>query len=171
MLVACAHLRRYYESSFAKYVMRKYETFSNQRNVSNSNFLNLGPPEWDNFVKSKPWRELMGIGGEMWDYIFRDIEEAKNFTKNTYKFDSTNRHFFRVTGIEQLIKPFTKEKTIEFLKRIRINYTLAEINKGIYTYCSDTHAEQYGLCRELRRCVYCKVNDICDKKINANGPP
>jgi len=127
ILHACAYLRRDYKSSFAKYIFRKYEAFSNRKNISRSNFLKLTVPEWDNFVKkTKPWRELKGIGWDTFDFIFRDIKEV-NFAKNAYKFDSANQHFLKVTGISQLIIPFNKAKTIEFLKELRMNYALAEI--------------------------------------------
>jgi len=165
MLQSCSYLKQYYSSSFAKYVISKYCTFSQVPNITENDFLNITVPEWEIFLnRGKPWKELMGIGPNVFDFLMGDITEA-SFVKNSYKFDSSNQHFLTVTGIAQLIYPFDRETTIIFLKELYLDSTLREINKGIYTYCSKTESENYGFCRDLRKCVDCKVKGLCDRNI------
>jgi hypothetical protein len=101
--------------------------------------------------------------------------------ENSYKFDSANQHFLKVTGISQLIVPFEKVPTSSFLKELDLPFSLREINKGIYTYCSKTESINYGFCRDRSKCLDCRVNAICNKEIqqfentgvrkrNARGP-
>ena len=163
MLQACSYLKQNYSSSFAKYMISKYASFTSNPDISEFDFLNMTVPEWELFLlKTKPWRELMGIGPNVFDFIFGDIIEA-HFVKNSYKFDSSNQHFLTVTGIAQLIVPFDRETTVTFLKNLYFAASLREINKGIYTYCSKTEAPKYGYCRRLSKCQYCNVFYICDK--------
>jgi hypothetical protein len=163
MLQACAFLKENYSSSFKKYVISKYASFTNKKFIPENEFLNISIPEWEFFLtKSKPWRDLMGIGPNVFDFIFGDIVEAK-FVENSYKFDSSNQLFLTVTGISQLIVPFDKEATTLFLKDLGLSFNLREINKGIYTYCSKTESANYGYCRDLYKCRDCNVKVICDK--------
>lgn len=163
MLQACAFLKQNYSSSFAKYVISKYSSFINKPFISENDFLNITVTEWELFLaKAKPWRDLMGIGPNVFDFLFGDIIEAQ-FVENSYKFDSSNQHFFTVTGIAQLIIPFDREATILFLKDLKMPFNLRENNKGIYTYCSKTENANYGFCRDQHKCKMCKVKDICDK--------
>jgi hypothetical protein len=163
MLQACAFLKQNYSSSFAKYVISKYASFSNKRYLSEKDFLNITVAEWELFlIKAKPWRELMGIGPNVFDFVIGDIVEAQ-FVENSYKFDSSNQHFLTITGIVQLIVPFDREATISFLKDLKMPFNLREINKGIYTYCSKTENANYGYCRDRNKCNMCKVEGICNK--------
>lgn len=167
LLYTCAILRKNYNSSFKEYIIKKYEAFSNQKNISESKFLSLTANEWENFLeKAKPWRELKGIGRNMFEYIFRDIKEAK-FAKNAYKLDSANKYFLKVTGISKLIKPFNKNKIVDFLNKLEMKYSIKEINQGIYTYCSKTHKEKYGFCKDLDKCKECNVYRECEKNFCA----
>ena len=163
MLQACAFLKQNYSSSFAKYVISKYASFSNKRYLSEKDFLNITVAEWELFlIKAKPWRELMGIGPNVFDFVLGDIVEAQ-FVENSYKFDSSNQHFLTITGIAQLIVPFDREATIFFLKDLKMPFNLREINRGIYTYCSKTENANYGYCRDRNKCNMCKVEGICNK--------
>ncbi len=164
MLQACTHLKQSYSSSFAKYVISKYSSFSNKPKISENDFLNITTSEWELFLnKAKPWKELMGIGPNVFDFIFGDFTEA-HFVKNSYKFDSSNQHFLTVTGIAHLIVPFDRETTASFLKNLDLAMSLREINKGIYTYCSKTESANYGFCRDSYKCRGCNVNAICDRQ-------
>ncbi|MBS3977939.1 MAG: hypothetical protein KGZ75_14645 [Syntrophomonadaceae bacterium] len=165
LLQACAFLRQNHSSSFATYIISKYERFSNRHHISEHEFLNMSVSEWEYFLKrAKPWTELKGIGPNVFDFLFGDIVEA-HFVENSYKWDSSNEHFLRVTGISHLIEPFDREATVHFLKRLGIPYSLREINKGIYTYCSLTERENYGFCRDRAKCNKCSVINICDKRL------
>ena len=165
MLQACAFLKQNYSSSFAKYVISKYASFTNKKYISENDFLHITVPEWELFLtKTKPWSDLIGIGPNVFDFIFGDIVEAR-FVENSYKFDSANQHFLKVTGISQLIDPFDRATASIFLKDIGLPYCLREINKGIYTYCSKTESANYGYCRDHSKCLDCTVNAICDKEI------
>jgi len=165
MLQACAFLKQHYSSSFAKYVISKYAIFRNIHQISENDFLKITVSEWELFLtKVKPWGELMGIGPNVFDFIFGDIVEA-NFAENSYKFDSSNTHFFEITGISHLIMPFEREATSIFLKDLNLPFSIREINKGIYTFCSKTESAKYGFCRDRYKCKMCKVEDICDKNI------
>lgn len=164
MLQACTYLKRHYSSSFAKYVIAKYASYARKQNISDNDFLNMSVSEWENFlIKAKPWSELMGIGPNVFDFILGDTIEAQ-FVVNSFKFDSANQHFFEVTGISRLIIPFDRDTTAIFLKTLGLPYTLREINKGVYTYCSKTESANYGFCRDLHKCKDCKVEPICEKK-------
>jgi len=165
MLQACAFLKQNYSSSFAKYVISKYASFTNKKYISENDFLHITVPEWELFLtKTKPWSDLIGIGPNVFDFIFGDIVEAR-FVENSYKLDSANQHFLKVTGISQLIASSDKVATSSFLKQLSLPFSLREINKGIYTYCSETESHNYGYCRDLSKCLDCMVNGICEKKI------
>ncbi len=169
MLQACAFLKQNYSSSFAKYVISKYASFKNKKDISENDFLHITVSEWELFLdKVKPWSDLIGIGPNVFDFIFGDIVEAK-FVENSYKFDSANQHFLKVTGISRLIVPFDRSATISFLQELELPFNLREINKGIYTYCSETESANYGFCRDDFKCKKCNVNAICDKEIHHNN--
>ncbi len=165
MLQACAFLNQYCSSSFAKYVISKYATFAKIEHISEKDFLNITVSDWEFFLKrTKPWRPLMGIGPNVFDFIFGDIVEAQ-FVENSYKFDSANQHFLDVTGISGLISPFDRETTTNFITELEMPFNLREINKGIYTYCSMTESKNYGFCRDISKCRACNVEDVCDKNL------
>jgi len=103
LLQACAFLRQYHSASFATYVISKYAKFSNRHHISEHDFLNMSVSEWEYFLRrAKPWTELKGIGPNVFDFLFGDIVEAQ-FVENSYKWDSSNEHFLRVTGGVRLI--------------------------------------------------------------------
>jgi hypothetical protein len=163
LLQTCLFLKQKHSSSFAKYLLSKYASFTNKPDLAENVFLNITESEWETFlVKVKPWQELRGIGPNVFDFIIGDIIEAP-FASNSYKFDDSNKHFLKVTGISQLIKPFDRETVSTFLKNLNLNFSLRQINKGIYTYCSETESENYGYCRRLSKCQNCNVFYICDK--------
>jgi len=163
LLQTCYFLKQKHSSSFAKYLLSKYVTFTNKFNLTENEFLNTSVSEWEIFLKKvKPWQELKGIGPNVFDFIIGDVIEAP-FARNSYKFDDSNQHFFRVTGISQLIMPFNREIASNFLKNLDLNFSLREINKGIYTYCSETEGENFGYCRKPNKCQNCNVYNICDK--------
>jgi hypothetical protein len=165
MLQACKFLKEKYESSFAKYIIEKYSLFSTTKDISEDDFLHISVFDWAFFInKVKPWSDLKGIGPNVFDFVLGDIVEAQ-FVKDSFKFDSSNQHFFHVTGISSLIEPFNKETTCLFLKQLDLSFNLREINKGIYTYCSMTENNNFGFCRNRYKCGNCKVNNICDKNI------
>lgn len=165
MLQGCTFLKQNYSSSFGKYVTSKYASFKNMRTISELDFLNITVSEWEIFLaKAKPWSDLMGIGPNVFDFIFGDIVEAQ-FVEHSFKFDSANQHFLKVTGISQLIDPFDRAATALFLKDLDMPFSLREINKGIYTYCSKTESANYGYCRDRSKCLDCRVNAICNKEI------
>lgn len=166
MLQACAFLEQNHSSSFSKYVISKYATFTNKKYISENDFLHITVSEWELFLaKAKPWNDLIGIGPNVFDFIFGDIVEAR-FVENSYKFDSANQHFLKVTGISQLIVPFDREATTQFLKDLDLPYNLRQINKGIYTYCSRTESDNYGYCRDHLKCRECSINPICAKELH-----
>jgi hypothetical protein len=167
MLRACAFLRRLHGASFRAYVLNSYGTFSSHPNLSEDEFLRISASEWQAFLrKAKPWKPLMGIGENVFDYLIRDVNDVE-FLGGEYKFDSANQHFLKVTGIASLIVPFEREAAIAFMRSLELPYTLREINTGIYTYCSKTEGKNYGFCRKLRDCERCEVHGICDKRFDA----
>lgn len=163
MLVCCNYLRKNYESSFSYFLKKKYAEFKKISMVTDNDFLNMDPGEWEKFKRgAKPWKELLGIGENVFDFIVGDIAGA-SFVKDSYKLDSSNSYFFKVTGISELIPGPKREQVVIFLKDLCLPYTLREINKGIYTYCSETEAENFGFCRNRSKCSQCNVNDVCEK--------
>ncbi|NMC39888.1 MAG: hypothetical protein GYA43_01750 [Bacteroidales bacterium] len=163
LLQTCFFLKQKHSSSFAKYLLSKYGSFIGTPDMTENVFLNISETEWETFLqKVKPWQELKGIGPNVFDFIIGDVIEAP-FARNSYKFDDSNQHFFKVTGISQLLKPFDRETTSSFLKNLNLNFTLRQINKGIYTYCSETEGENYGFCRRPNKCQNCNVYSICDR--------
>lgn len=165
MLQACAYLRRHHKSSFARYVISQYAHAAGLGSVPERVFLGTTEDAWQRFLQGvRPWKHLRGIGPNVFDFIFGDIVEA-DFAKNSFKFDSANQHFLTVTGIASLIVPFQREPTMWFMQALDLPYTLREVNKGIYTYCSMTEAENYGFCRRLAKCSSCAVMDICERNL------
>jgi hypothetical protein len=163
LLVSCHYLSRNYDGSFARYLLTEYASFYGRSEVSNDDFLSISTELWEAFLqKRKPWKNLYGIGENTFDFIVGDIVEA-NFVVHSYKFDSANQHFFHITGISELIEPFDRNGTIRFLRQIELPYTLREINKGIYTYCSNTERDNFGYCRSHSKCQECRVSELCLK--------
>lgn len=166
-LVSCHYLQTNFDGSFARFLLTDYARFCGKDQVSNGEFLSMDSERWEEFLENrKPWKRLLGIGDSVFDYIVGDVKEA-SFFKNSYKFDSANQHFFKVTGISKLIEPFDRSGTIQFLNRIEIPFALREINKGIYTYCSasDYESNDFGFCRSLSKCQECGVTELCRKLI------
>jgi hypothetical protein len=165
MLQGCAYLKQNYSSSYGKYILSKYASHNNREYVSENDFLKTTVSDWEYFLtKARPWSDLVGIGPDVFDFMLGDIVEAK-FSKNSYKFDSSNEHFLIVTGISKLIVPLNRDATSNFLNGLGLAFSLREINKGIYTYCSRTESDKYGYCRDLSKCFDCNVNNICEKEI------
>ncbi len=161
LLNSCNFLRNKYNSSFSEYIRFKYARFIGLNDLSTHQFLSISDSEWNLFLnKAKPWESLYGIGRNVFDFIFGDIIEAQ-FVHAAYKFDSANQYFYKVTGIADLIKPFERNNTIQFLKTLNLSYNLREINKGIYTYCSKTEGMNFGFCRSKDKCINCGVQNLC----------
>ncbi len=163
MLVCCNYLKKNYQDSFSYFLKKKYAEFKNKKMVSDDEFLKISSEEWEKFTSlTKPWNELYGIGENVFDFIIGDIVEA-NFAKDAYKLDSANCHFLKVTGINKLIKRLERNEVKKFLKMLSLPYTIREINRGIYTYCSETEANSFGFCRKEEKCKECEVNTLCEK--------
>jgi hypothetical protein len=163
MLQTCSYLRHYHNSSFARYIMSEFGRYRGNPMLAEVEFLGATDTQWMSFLQAvKPWKHLKGIGENVFDYIIGDVVEAQ-FAKDSYKFDSANEYFLTVTGIDSLIIPMGRKTVIEFMRSLNLPYTLREINKGIYTYCSKTEAENYGYCRNHWKCQQCSVMNICDR--------
>ena len=161
MLQACSYLRRYHGSNVAGYIMSEYGRFRRYPKLSETEFLGITDAEWLSFLEAvKPWKHLKGIGENVFDFIIGDVVEAQ-FASDSYKFDSANKYFLTVTGIVSMIASPGRRTVIDFMRSLGLPYTLREINKGIYTYCSLTESENYGYCRSLWKCQECSVKDIC----------
>jgi len=166
MLVCCNYLKNNYNGSFSYFLKRKYCEYKKISDITDSDFLNIPPGDWEQFKKDKkPWEELYGIGENVFDFIFGDIKQAK-FVMNSFKLDSANMYFLETTGISKLIENLNRENVVNFLKKLNLPYTIREINKGIYTYCSETESQNFGFCRDRRKCDECKIHDICEKNFN-----
>lgn len=167
MLVCCNHLKNKYEGSFSYFLKKKYAEFKKTPMPSDDDFLKISFEDLEEFKKDvKPWEELYGIGENVFDFIIGDIKEAK-FVENSYKLDSANIYFLRITGIYKLLhNNLKRENVVNFLKQLDLRYTLREINKGVYTYCSKTESDNFGFCHDKEKCSECEVNDICEKNFN-----
>lgn len=165
MLRACSYLRRHHGASFKRYLLNAYRDYATpEGQLTETEFLGISQAAWQEFCKAtEPWKPLLGIGPNTFDYIIGDVVEAR-FVRDSYKFDSANQHFLKATGISKLIKPFRRETAVHFLPRLKLPYSLREINKGIYTYCSRTEAQRYGYCRSADKCDRCAVRTICEKR-------
>lgn len=165
VLQACSYLRQHHQSSFARYLISKYSRFSRKPALSESQFLSITETDWHTFLSAaKPWEPLKGIGENVFDFLIGDIVEAQ-FARDSYKFDSANEYFLKATGVASIIVPLARGSVIEFMRQLRLPYTLREINKGIYTYCSLTEAENYGYCRNPIKCQKCTVFNICERNL------
>jgi hypothetical protein len=119
MLVCCNYLMNEYQSSFSYFLKKKYAEFKNRRSISDEDFLKISSENWEEFRKGKPWKELHGIGENVFDFIIGDIVEA-DLVKDSYKLDSANEHFFEVTGISKLLGKLEREDLMAFLKKLRL---------------------------------------------------
>jgi hypothetical protein len=167
MLICCRHLKQHYNSSFKYYLRKRYSDYRGISLLSDDDFCNISNNEWEAFKKDVfPWDELYGIGENVFDYLVRNIKEFK-FSADSFKLDSANMRFFNVTGISHLFDYENRESILKFLKGLKLqnNYTLREINTGIYSYCSDTERKNFGFCQKPERCIDCGVNSICEKNI------
>ncbi len=166
MLICCNYLKKYHKGSFLYFITKKFQEFIDSKNIESIDFLQMDEELWDTFKKAeKPWKELYGIGENVFDFIMGDIIEAE-FVKNSYKLDSSNLYFLKVTGITKLLNyDLTRENVINFLKELNLPYTLREINKGIYTYCSETESHNFGFCHNIQKCAYCGINSVCKKHL------
>jgi len=166
MLICCKNLKEKYNSSLEFLLKKLYSEFSGKTPLSNVDLKSIELEEWDDFLKKKkPWTELYGIGRNTFDFIIGDVVDFK-FAPESYKLDSANEYFFKVTGIGKLIKG-DRSEVIKFLKSLNLGYSLREINRGIYVYCSKTEKKfsNFYYCRDLEKCNYCKINSICEKNI------
>ena len=172
MLVCCNYLKKYYRGSFSYFLTKKFQEFIDSKDIENIDFFQMDEELWDTFKKvKKPWKELYGIGANVFDFIMGDFVEAE-FVQDSYKLDSANLYFLKVTGIAGLLNnTLTRENVINFLKELDLPYTLREVNKGIYTYCSETESHNFGYCRKIEKCAYCKINSICEKNISKKTLP
>lgn len=171
MLQACSDLRQSHASSFATYVLSSYRQFARRPTLTIEEFLATSKSDWQAFLKAaQPWRNLRGVGADVFDFIVGDLQDAR-FVPDSFKFDSANQHFLKVTGIVALIKPFDRSSALSFLRSLDLPFTLREINKGIYTYCSRTEGGNYGFCRNIRDCQNCEVMSICEKVFTARAGP
>ena len=166
LLVACSYLKRCHNSSFSEYIKNKYKIYSGLKTVSDDVILNLSSIKWEAFKNSaKPWNELKGIGPSTFDFIFRDMTEA-NFAPSLFKFDSSNMRFLNVTGISNIMPSKEHGDIVNLLETLPTPYSLGEINKGIYTFCSRTESEGFGFCRSYADCRRCGISEICDRIIS-----
>jgi hypothetical protein len=163
MLVGCQYLYQNYDASFKKYLYLKVAEHMRVPNVTDDDVLQLDGTQWQSFKSAKsPWSPLRGIGENTFDYIFGDFDEAA-FSRDTFKLDSANEYFLSITGIDTLIPNIDRDGIITFLRSLDLPYSLREINRGLYAYCSKTEASHFGFCRSPARCNPCRVNDLCGK--------
>jgi len=162
MLVCCNHLKNNYKASFANYLNIKYAEYKNLEKISDDDFFSISQEEWDAFKEiKKPWNELYGVGLNVFDYIMGDISELE-FVKNSYKLDSANQRFLTITGLFECgPNDLNHQEVVNFLTNLDIQYSLREINKGLYAYCSKLICEKYCFCRDPQKCIECEVNKIC----------
>lgn len=167
MLHCCKHLKNKYGGSFKYYLKTKYCEFAGKPDISDDEFCEIVPEAWGRFVSStKPWNELYGIGENVFDYLVRNIIEFR-FNRDAFKLDAANVYFFSVTGINKLFQVGDRDGVMTFLKslNLNVNYSLGEINTGIYTYCSETEKDHFGFCRDRNKCSDCTVAHLCEKNI------
>lgn len=166
MMVCCNYLKNNYRGSFAYYLKEKYSEYKGLPQISDKNFSKINSEDWEKFKKvKKPWAELYGIGKNVFDFIMGDFVDLR-FVENSYKLDSANIRFLKSTGIYE--GKIEHDEVIRFFENLNLPYTLREINKGIYTYCSNTEAKitgKFGFCKNKEKCIACKVNDICEKNL------
>lgn len=162
MLVTCNHLQKKYHSSFSHYLKSQYSDYKDLKNISDDEFLKISPNEWEDFKQhKKPWNELYGIGINVFDFIMGDIVELE-FVKDSYKLDSANKRFLEKTGICKRTE-LNHENVIKILRNLNLPYSLREINKGLYAYCSKLQCGKYCFCRYPEKCQECDVEKICEK--------
>ena len=65
----------------------------------------------------------------------------------------------KITGISKLIGDLNEKN----VKKLNLPYTLREVNKGIYIYCTKTELSNFGFCRNKTICKKCGISDICVK--------
>lgn len=160
LLVRCNYLKLNYDSSFASFLKKKYAQFKNKRDITDAEFLESSADDLEQFInKAEAWKELVGISENIFNYLVRDIE-GNEFIKVAYKLDSANKHFLKVTGLGNLGNIIEVKN---FLRRLKTKYPIGVINKGIYTYCSQTESSHFGFCRHIEKCNVCRVNNICEK--------
>lgn len=165
MLLGCRHLKENYNSSFQYYLKKKFCDFKNITNIEDKDFFETSEEEWNQFLKTYPWDELHGIGENVFDYLVRNIKE---FTFNNYSFkvDSANIYFFQVTGISRLREVKNKQDFLDLIEKLPLQngFTPREINTGVYTYCAQTEKENFGFCRDPRKCKECGVVEVCERR-------
>lgn len=166
MVVCLNHLKTNYNASFVFYLRKKYAEFRKVASISDGQLLSIGTEEWGRFKREqKPWAELLGIGENVFDFIVGDVAEFE-FASDSYKLDSANSYFLKVTGLQKLVYPdFSRESVVAFLRKLELPFALRQINAAIYTYCSRTEARGYGFCRSAAKCRDCGVNDVCERAI------
>ncbi|MBI5459744.1 MAG: hypothetical protein HZC47_11670 [Methanobacterium sp.] len=178
MLVCCNDLKHKYDASFSNYLLVKYSKFKN-RSIDEIEFLTQSVDEWEQFKRTKPWNDLLGIGENVFDFLMGDLVdegwEDREFVKDSYKLDDSNIRFLKVTGINN--EP-EHDVVVNYLKKLELPYTIRQTNKGIYSYCSETALKEveegvyqgdpqnHGFCHP-NRCKECNVEDICEKDFSS----
>lgn len=165
MMNACAFFNRVSSGSFSEYLKRKLADACGRTTISDAEFINVPSDTWRLFVeRCKPYKDILGVGENVFDFLMGDFDEA-NFARDCFKFDASNSHFLKVTGISDLIVPFDRDHTIAFIRSLDLPFTLREINRGIYAFSSETEAKLYGFCRSSAKCAVCGVKMICGKRL------
>lgn len=169
MLRACRYLRAEHGSSFGSYLLARYRDHAGRPEATDRDLLGLDVDAWRAFVAStKPWKPLPGVGENVFDFLVGDLAEAR-FAGASYKLDTANEHFLTVTGIQDLIGSLERQDVIAFLEGLELTWTLREINKGLYTYCSVTEALHFGFCRSALDCGRCEVRGHCEQRLPSGG--
>lgn len=165
LLNACAFFTQQHQGSFSVYVKAQVAQYLDRCAISDADLLNFSAEEWQVFVsRTHPYKAIQGVGPNVFDFLMRDIAEAR-FTAECFKFDSANQHFLNVTGISDLIVPFDRNTVIDFIRSLNLPYKLKTINCGIYVYCSETEARDYGFCRSSFKCHSCGIKDLCLRRV------
>lgn len=172
MLVCCNYLKNNYKGSFVFYLKKKYAEYKNLEKVCDEDFFSISQEEWDEFKEIKqPWTELYGVGLNVFDYIMGDVLELE-FVKNSYKLDSANQRFLTITGIFECgPHELNHQEVINLLIKLDLPYSLREINKGLYSFCSKLGCDKYCFCRDPKKCAECKVKDICKQAFEKHNIP
>jgi hypothetical protein len=59
-----------------------------------------------------------------------------------------------------------QEDFLDLIEKLPLQngFTPREINTGVYTYCSQAEKENFGFCRDPRKCKECGVLEVCERR-------
>lgn len=133
-------LKECYDGSFDVFLRRAADPLA----LDGLQWRDLGAVQDDTWRALAPWKQLFGVGENIFLYILRDIDFAGSRAKDAFKLDSRNMSFFDGNNLWELAGASESKSNEDAVKIIRViidrikaedpewDYSIADVNAAIY---------------------------------------